>query len=82
MTTVHLLRVPARLNPGGLWVRQCSEYRLISEHPLGFDELTPEQSGDVDGLRAGELARDGLVAFTYIYDGDSGECLATLVTRP
>jgi hypothetical protein len=82
MTTVHLLRVPARLNPGGLWVRQCSEYRLIAEHPLGFGELTSEQSGEIDRARADELAEIGLVAFTYIYDGDSGECLATLVTRP
>jgi hypothetical protein len=83
--TVHFATVPPGLNPGGLWVRQCLADELIDEHPLGLVELANGAIEDIattDGATAGRFAEHGETVWTYIYDGDSGQCIATLRTDP
>lgn len=77
LETIHLPTVIPNLAPGALWVRLCTRHRLITEHAL---DAMPDKVGEIDaGLANREATRGGIV-WLYIYDGDTGECVCTLVT--
>lgn len=82
---IYLDEVPAMLNPGGLWVRICAGDELIAEHPLGREGIPPEFTA-LDGQRDGLLACKAADRFgesrTYVYDGNSGACVATVIRYP
>jgi hypothetical protein len=76
------LRVEPLSAPGGILVRHVDgEAALLGERALGPGDLG---SLDAVALADGELVGaaleggDGPV-FTYFYDGDTGECLRTVI---
>lgn len=77
---VHLPTVAPGLNPDGLWVRLCSADELLLEHPLSNSDA--EARGFIDGELAGITADLGQTVWCHIYDGDSGDCWATIITEP
>ena len=80
MSDVYLPAVQPGLNPGGLWMRTCAGDELIDEHALSLDDALPELA-EADAERAREAAAaHGGEARTYLYDGDSGACVVTLIT--
>lgn len=72
---IHLATVPAGLAPGRLWVRVCTADELLTEHGLEWGDL----EGELDGRLARDHADRGERVWCYVYDGDSGECVATLI---
>lgn len=80
--TVHLPRVEPGLNPGGLWVRLCTDDgELLTEHAISDDDAL-ESVADADGDLAGRVASRGVVVRNFFYDGDSGRCIATAIVSP
>lgn len=76
--SVYLERVPAGTSPGALWVRICAGDELVDQHPLDDAALTEALAlNDVDVAMAA-ADRHG-EARVYIYDGDSGECVKTII---
>ena len=78
---VHLATVPAGLNPGGLWLRLCSDDAVLVERALSAADSL-ERLAEEHGTLAGELADHGHTAWAYVYDGDGGECWATMIVTP
>lgn len=82
---IYLDEVLPGLNPGGLWVRICAGDELIAEHPLGQAGI-PAEFTALDGQRDGLLACKAADRFgesrTYVYDGNSGACVATVIRKP
>lgn len=76
---VYRPTVDPGINPGGLWVRICAGDELVTEHPLG---CASDEAGAQDALLALDAAKRHGEARTFLYDGDSGVCFGTLVTRP
>ena len=87
--SVHLETVAAGLAPGGMWMRVCADHELIIERGL---ELIIERGlasielasrlGDRDAERVRPYLERGETVRSYFYDGDTGRCLATIVTEP
>jgi hypothetical protein len=71
-------RVAPGLNPGALWIRQATLERVLAEHPLGPGNVNRTGERDLDRAAAWATAF-GMRVWTWIYDGDTGECLATLI---
>ena len=71
---IALSTVAPRCNPGGLWVRVWDGQRVVADHALTRDDNV-ERYAASDALAA--LASKG--SRTFIYDGDSGQCVMTLV---
>lgn len=79
---VHRESVPAELNPGGLWIRLCTDSgELLAEHPLATDS-PPERLALRDADKALDRVGRGEVVRNFIYDGDSGQCVGTFVLTP
>lgn len=88
MTRTHLERVAAGLAPGVLWVRLCSvaadpaHDRLIIEGALGGQTRGVEAVAEAHGdLALAHVEATGEEVRCYIYDGDSGECVGTIITE-
>lgn len=81
MSDVYLPTIEPGRNPGGLWMRTCAGNELIAEHGLAMTDAIPELAED-DAAVASEAAATHGEARTYVYDGDSGACIITLITRP
>lgn len=83
--SVYLREVDAGLNPGALWVRICAGDELVAEHPLGdsaagtFEGI--EDVGEADVEAAEKAAAEHGEARAFIYDGDSGVCVTTIIVR-
>lgn len=67
-------------------MRVCAPDRLLAEHRLGNprarrggDTLDVAEHATADAARACDA---GTEVRTYVYDGDSGQCLATIVVTP
>jgi hypothetical protein len=75
---IHQERVEPGKVPGGIWVRVCTRNRLLTEYGLTNPE-TADASGEADAELI--LANDERPVWTYFYDGDSGECLRTIIAR-
>ncbi|HEV7536250.1 MAG TPA: hypothetical protein VGP90_11480 [Acidimicrobiia bacterium] len=78
---VHLATVPAGLNPGGLWLRLCSSDEVLVERSLSAGDSL-ERLAEEHGTLAGVVADEGGIAWAYFYDGDGGECVATMIVTP
>ena len=84
MNEIHLERIPPDSMPNGVVIRICSSDELIVEEKLNaghvvtnlteriaaqhFDQVQPY-------LKRGETVR------TYFYDGDTGECMGTIIVN-
>ena len=83
VVTVHLERLPRGINPGGLYVRSCtSTDEVLVDHPM-HDPAASGAEGDSDGTAVRSWLDghpEGRV-YTYIYDGDTGECVKTIIVR-
>lgn len=82
--SVYLREVDAGLNPGALWVRICAGDELVAEHALGdpasgFEGI--EDVGELDVEAAEKAAAEHGEARAFIYDGDSGACVTTIIVR-
>jgi hypothetical protein len=77
---VHVPTVAPGLNPGGLWVRLCTAHELLDEHPLNDNDA--DGRAVLDGELAGVTADAGQTVWCYVYDGDTGDCWATIITEP
>lgn len=80
MSTVHTPTVRPGMNPGGLWIRLCTARELLDEHALNNRAVECEAAldGELAGLYAAER---GETVWCYVYDGDSGTCMATILTE-
>ena len=78
-TEIHLPTVEPGKAPGGLWIRLCTRKKLLAERAL---EKVSEahQLADSHGDIAIEALKNGEGIWLYFYDGDSGECLGTLLS--
>jgi hypothetical protein len=75
---IHLERVAPGLAPRGIFVRICAGDRLLAAHSLlaGDDALAAAlRDAEIVNASAAEEVR------SYFYDGDTGECLCTIITR-
>jgi len=79
--SVHLEQVAPGLAPGRVWVRICAGEELITEEPLDDLELVG-QLAEKHATAALAYLKRGYSVRAYFYDGDSGECKATMVTEP
>lgn len=78
---VHVSTVPAGINPAGLWVRVCTWDLLLDEHAIGRAGVV--EHGDIQGaIMKARRQVEGEKVWTYVYDGDTGECIATLIDEP
>lgn len=59
-------------NPGGLWVRELVDGRMIVDHAIGLDDA--EAKGAADGFAA--LATGAAHVVLLVFDGDTGELVA------
>lgn len=75
---VHLERIAPGRAPGGVWIRVCTLERLLSEY-AATDPETIAASAALDGSLALEQNE---TVWVYFYDGDTGECMRTLITPP
>lgn len=75
---VHLERIAPGRAPGGVWIRVCTIDRLVTEY-AATDPATVGISAEHDGELAVGTGADRV--WVYFYDGDSGECLRTLITN-
>lgn len=78
--SVYLPTVAPGLNPGGLWMRTCAGEELIAEHAV--DGQAVAELAEDDARAAREAATSHGEARTYLYDGDTGVCIATIITTP
>jgi len=78
--TVHLERVRPGIAPGGVWVRICTRDALLDEYAIPSIESAGQQAAS-DAARALPYLKLGETIRNYFYDGDSGECLCTLITE-
>jgi hypothetical protein len=77
---VFLPNVGPGLAPGGLWLRLCTEDRIVFERAiLETDPAAAFAAADAE--LTSEQVRPGERAWLYFYDGDSGECMGTLIMR-
>lgn len=73
-------RVAPGLMPDGLWVRMVtSDGTVLAEHPLRSerDSQTVGQA-DVDQADAWLREHPRGHVWTYVYDGDSGDCMVSI----
>lgn len=85
--TVHLRKVKRNLNPGGLWVRVCTVSgdnatdKVLVEGKLAADRPV-EAIAEAHGTMAGaHVEATGEEVRCYVYDGDSGRCLKTMIVE-
>jgi hypothetical protein len=72
---------PGRV-PGGWWFRVTAGGRVWDEHGLGSaDDGAEVDRAVADAGRALELAERYGEARVYVYDGDTGECVHTIVVE-
>jgi len=71
-------RIPPGMAPGGLVFRLTAAGRIFAEHPVaeleGIDKLA-----EADGDLANYLVELYGQAVNYVYDGDTGECVQTVI---
>jgi hypothetical protein len=78
-TEIHLRTVPPPgINPHGIWIRLCTKERLITAHALDSLPIAGLAGTEDGALTAAELDR-GHDCWLYIYDGDNGKCIGTLI---
>jgi hypothetical protein len=66
------------LNPGALWVRVTAGGRILTEH--GLDAFNVDAAPEFDAGYSGAALEAGAPeSRVFVYDGDTGECLATLI---
>lgn len=78
--TIHLESVGLNKAPKGLWIRLCTDDRLLTEYALE-DAATAGKSGTEDGRLAGAAIAAGETVYLYFYDGRSGVCYKTIITK-
>ncbi|MEN3329066.1 MAG: hypothetical protein V7638_3873 [Acidobacteriota bacterium] len=78
---IHLERIAPNKQPGGLWFRQCTLRRLLSEHGASIPSFV-SAIAEMQGDEARAALADGETVWLYIYDGDTGDCVKTLITKP
>jgi len=77
--SIHLERIAPGRAPGGILVRICTIDRLLLERALTEPELAASAgSFDADATIAA-IGGGAEEVRAYFYDGDSGECLLTVV---
>jgi hypothetical protein len=83
MASPRWYRIDPGRAPGGLVFRLTAGGRVWSEHGTtpGSATDTPEQA-EADALQALELAERFGESRLFVYDGDTGECVTTMVTQP
>lgn len=75
-------RIPAGQAPGGLWFRITAGGRIWREYgiPEADDLLTLNTKAVADAELSVALAGRFGESRLFVYDGDSGECVQTVVT--
>lgn len=76
--SIHLERIAPGRAPGGIVVRICTLEHLLVERAL-LAELPTAAAAEADAAIA--AAAFGEEVRAYFYDGDSGECMLTVVAR-
>lgn len=74
---LHRKRIGPSAAPGGLWVRVCTLDRLLTEYAA----VDPQTVGCSAAADAAIVNAQDEKVWTYFYDGDTGECLRTLITE-
>jgi hypothetical protein len=77
-------RIEPDREPGGLVFRLTAGGRVFVEYGIGpgSDPDATERDAERDALEAVELAARFGESRLFVYDGDTGECVTTLVTEP
>jgi hypothetical protein len=78
---IHRLRVSPYLAPGGIWLRLCSQEKLLSERAL-VEPTQCDLDATVDAMRTRRELAQGETVWLYFYDGDSGDCIGTCISKP
>lgn len=83
---VHLPRIPAHAAPGTLFVRICTHLqpvKLLDAHPVDLPRVTPSGMTEDDARLVFEYIDEhpGDAVRVYVYDGDSGACVATILVQ-
>ncbi len=77
---IHLEKIEPNKNPGGVWARLCASDRVI--HEAALNDVS---GGAAAGAGFADLARQGAghdeTVWLYMYDGDTGECLNTIIVE-
>jgi hypothetical protein len=72
--------IPPNTSPGGFYVRiVTASGHLLDEHPIGPDDAGPLGLRDADIFDRWLAEHPGDTAYVYIYDGDTGTCVKTVV---
>ncbi len=85
---VHLRAVAPGLNPGGLWVRLCTDPtdgapgELLTEHALTGESMALADPSAFDTDQSDAALARGRTVRNFIYDGDTGECIVTVMVTP
>jgi hypothetical protein len=72
----YLRTCSAGINPNGLYRRVCIDGLVVQEGPISFENAVSAARCDGElttTVRAGQEVR------VFIYDGDTGECMSTMV---
>jgi hypothetical protein len=78
---VHRERIKPNTAPGNVVVRVCTLHECLIDEVLHTDD-EGESRGEAHARLASEALEQGKVVWTYFYDGDTGECMNTLIARP
>lgn len=76
----HLRQVPPRSAPGGLYVRIVTDTDVVlGVHPLLGPDTGGQGTADAETASVWLELHPAACVYTYVYDGDSGECLQTFI---
>lgn len=76
---LHLVTIAPGKAPGGVWVRICTDDRLLSEYAItNLQQL--EAQIDCDAAIVVEAGH--VRVWTRFYDGDTGACMRTIIKDP
>jgi hypothetical protein len=80
MTSVHQPRIAPESAPGALYVRIATESgKLLDEHALSHENARVSGVANNDQTEAWLAEHPEDRVFVYVYDGDSGECVQTII---
>jgi hypothetical protein len=79
-TVIHLPTVQPGINPHGVWIRICTRHELLIERALESVKAAA-RAGEVDGGITKSALEQGQDCWLYIYDGDTGACVRTIIAK-
>lgn len=78
---IHKQTISANTAPSCVVVRVCTLNECLIDEVLSTKQGA-EDRGYAHAERANEALARGEVVWCYFYDGDSGECMNTIITKP